>query len=274
MLEITSPAMARVVRSSGAAVAVVALLTATRAVATAPEGRSISAGVDVGFRSARDDLIVPVASSGPALGFGGRFLGAVGPGLLDTSIRFEVAALFDRSWHPAASVFHALRIAYLPMAVSRPDRWSLAVGPGLVWETDVLWLRSWDDAHAYWLGRRYLALSARAWRPLAPTRRLELMAELNVLGFESRPPAYRYQNEDALTQVGFYFVDVNRGATFGSVLDWQALRLEADLSRTLAPGARKRGSSLGLEARVAHTDAPAQAFVFELNVRYAYAWDL
>jgi hypothetical protein len=29
-----------------------------------------------------------------------------------------------------------------------------------------------------------------------------------------------------------------------------------------------------VEARLAHTDAPAPAFVFELNVRYAYAWDL
>jgi len=247
---------------------------ATRAVATTTEGRTLSAGVDVGFRSARDDLIVPLASSGPSLGFGERFVGAVGPGLLDTGVRFELGALFDRAGHPAASIFHALRLAYLPIAVSRPSGWSLALGPALVWETDVLWLRSWDDAHAYWLGRRYLGFSARAFRPLVPSWRVELLAELNLLGFESRPPAYRYKNEDALTQVAFYFADVNRAASFGSVMDWQAFRLEADVCRTLAPGSRKRGKSLGIEARLAHTDAPAQAFVFELNLRYAYVWDL
>jgi len=261
-------------RSRGACAAVLAFWSATRAVAATPEGRSLSAGVDVGVRTARDDLIVPLASTGPALGVNARFVGAVGPGLLDTGVRFQLAALFDRSDHAAASIFHAFRLAYLPVVVNRPDRWSLALGPALVWETDVLWLHAWDDAHAYWLGRRYLGLSARAWRPRSATWRLELTAELNVLGFESRPPAYRYKNEDALTQVSFYFAGVNRNATFGSVLDWQALRLEADLCRTLAPGARKKGHSVGLEARLAHTDAPADAFVFELNVRYAYAWDL
>jgi len=266
--------MGRVVRSSGAAIALSASLLAPCAAWATPEGRTLSAGVDVGFRSARDDLIVPLASSGPTLGLSERFLGALGPGLLDTGIRFQFGALFDRSGHPAASIFHALRLAYLPVAVSRPRAWSFALGPALVWETDVLWLRTWDDAHAYWLGRRYLGLSARAWRPLAPSWRLELMAELNLLGFEARPPAYRLQNEDALTQVAFYFADVNRAQRFGSVFDWQALRIEADVCRTLAPGSRKRGKSLGLEARLAHTDAPLAAFVFELNLRYAYAWDL
>lgn len=266
--------MGRAVRASGAWAVIFALLATPRLALAAPEGRSLSAGVDVGFRTARDDLIVPLASSGPTLGFGERFLGALGPGLLDTSIRVQLGALFDRSGHPAASIFHALRLAYLPVVMSRPSAWSLALGPALVWETDVLWFRTWDDAHAYWLGRRYLGLSARAWRPLSPSWRLELTAELNLLGLEARPPAYRYQNEDALTQVAFYFADVNRAPSLGSVFDWQALRLEADVCRTLVPASRKQGKSLGLEARFAHTDAPAAAFVFELNVRYAYAWDL
>lgn len=259
---------------SAASLAVFVLLIAPRAARATAAGRTLSAGVDVGFRSARDDLIVPLASSGPSLGFAARFLGRAGPGLLDTGIRFELAALFDRYEHPAASIFHALRLAYLPIIVSRPRDWSVALGPALVWETDILWLRSWDDAHAYWLGRRYLGASARAFRPLAPSWRLELSAELNLLGFESRPPAYRYQNQDALTQGSFYFAGVNRAATFGSVLDWQALRLEADVCRTLAAGSRKQGKSFGIEARLAHTNAPASAFVFELNLRYVYAWDL
>ena len=74
--------------------------------------------------------------------------------------------------------------------------------------------------------------------------------------------------------MAFYFAGVNRAASFGSVFDWQALRLEADVCRTLAPGSRKRGKSLGVEMRLAHTDAPLAAFLFELNLRYAYAWDL
>src|SRR6185312_5072788 len=128
--------MGRRFQARAACAAVLAFWSATRAVAATPEGRSLSAGVDVGVRTARDDLIVPLASTGPALGFGARFVGAVGPGLLDTGVRFQLAALFDRSDHPAASIFHAFRLAYLPVVVNRPGRWSLALGPALVWETD------------------------------------------------------------------------------------------------------------------------------------------
>jgi hypothetical protein len=253
----------------------VALATAT-ASAGSPSSHALSVGVDLGYRSARDDLIVPLASSGPSLGFGARFIGKAGPGLLDTGIRFEFGALFDRYAHPAAGVMHALRLGYLPIAArpTAPSDWSLALGPVLVWETDVLWLRNWDDAHAYWMGRRYLGLAVRSWRALGGAWRLDLSGEINLIGFESRPPAYRLQNEDPLTQVAFYFEGVNRDATFGSLFDWQALRLEADLSRTLGPRGRLAGKSLGLEARFAHTASPAQAFVFELNFRYAYVWDL
>jgi hypothetical protein len=259
---------------AGSSVALSVALAAPLASAATPPSRALSVGVDLGFRSARDDLIVPLASSGPSLGFGGRFVGKAGPGLVDAGIRFELAALFDRYTHPAAGVMHALRLGYLPIARTAPSDWSLAVGPVLVWETDMLWLRNWDDAHVYWMGRRYLGLAARTWRPLWPTWRLDLSGEINVIGFESRPPAYRLQNEDALTQVAFYFEGVNRDAKFGSVFDWQALRLEADLSRTLAPGGKLGGKSLGVEMRLAHTASPAQAFVLELNFRYAYVWDM
>lgn len=183
-------------------------LAASPARADTPPSRALSVGVDLGFRAARDDLIVPLASSGPTLGFGVRFLGKAGPGLVDSGVRFELGPLFDRYTHPAAGLFHALRLGYLPLVRTRPSDWSLALGPLLVWETDVLWLRAWDDAHAYWMGRRYLGFALRAWRPLWPTWRLDLSGEFSLLGFESRPAAYRVQNEDPLTQVAFYFEGV------------------------------------------------------------------
>ncbi|HYQ46586.1 MAG TPA: hypothetical protein VER11_31675 [Polyangiaceae bacterium] len=266
--------MRRCRQRAGVLLACSGVLSAAPAIADTTNSRALSVGVDLGFRAARDDLIVPLASSGPTLGFGGRFLGKAGPGLVDTGIRFEFGALFDRYNHPAAGVLHALRLGYLPLARTRPSDWSLALGPLLVWETDVLWLRSWDDAHAYWIGRRYLGLAVRLFRPLWPTWRLDVSAEINLLGFEARPPGYRLQNQDALTQVAFYFADVNRDAKFGSVFDWQALRLEADLSRTLGPRGKLGGNSFGVETRLAHSASPASAFVFELNLRYAYAWNM
>ncbi len=255
-------------------VTAVALGGAPAAPAPAPRG-AFSVGADVGVRAARDDLIVPLASTGPVVGFAAHFLVASGPGLLDSGLRFGVAALFDRDGRPAAGLYHALRLGYLPYVHRAPDRWSLAVGPLVAWETDVLWLAKWDDAHAYWIGRRWLGIAARAWRPLGRTMRVDVTAETSLLGFEARPPAYRYNNEDALDQPVFYFADVNRDARFGTLLDWQAVRVEADLG--WVPGSRKRavvptGWSIGVEQRVAHASSPASAFILQTTARLAYAW--
>src|SRR3954471_5408389 len=116
-------------RGAGVLIALGALFGALPAAADTPPSRALSVGVDFGFRAARDDLIVPLASSGPTLGFGGRFIGKAGPGLVDTGLRFELAALFDRYTHPAAGVLHALRLGYLPLVRTMPSDWSLALGP-------------------------------------------------------------------------------------------------------------------------------------------------
>lgn len=245
--------------------------------ASAPRA-AFSVGLDVGVRAARDDLIVPLASTGPAVGLSAHFLVESGPGLLDSGLRLGMAALFDRDGRPAAGLFHALRLGYLPVVRRSRASWSLAVGPLVAWETDVLWLAKWDDAHAYWMGRRWLGVAARAWRPLSDRMRLDVTAETSLFGFESRPPAYRYNNKDALDQPVFYFADVNRDARFGTFLDWQALRLEADLA--FIPQARARrarvpsGWSIGVEERIAHAGSPASAFILETTLRAAYAWGI
>jgi hypothetical protein len=252
----------------------VAMLSSRAAAAEPAPRRAFSASVDLGVRAARDDLIVPLASTGPSLGGAAQFLTESGPGLLDTEVRLRFAVLFDREGRPAAGLSHAMHLGYLPIWVRAPARWSVAAGPLLAWETDVLWLARWDDAHAYWMGRRFLALAVRGWRRLASSWRLDLIGELNLAGFESRPPAYRYNVQDGITRVDYYFASVNRNAELGSLFDWQTLRLEARVSRAPEGGTVPVGRQLGVELRFLRAERPRMAFQLELNLRFAYGWEL
>jgi hypothetical protein len=237
-----------------------------------PLQHSLSVGTLVGVRSVRDDLLVPLASTGPVLSIEGRFLGTFHGSIVDTELRGGFAAVFDRDLRPAVALGHRIRMAYLPLIVDSPDRWSLAVGPTLVWETDVAWFSKWDDAHGYWMGRRWAGVSARAWRRLSPRWRLDLTGDCSLLGFESRPPAYRSNKEDALTHVSYYFADVNRHARFGWLGDWQAVRLRVEAHRPSSRAKVPVGWGYGVEARIAHTDAPTNAWVLESSLWISYAW--
>ncbi|HSO38847.1 MAG TPA: hypothetical protein VLT33_40230, partial [Labilithrix sp.] len=235
---------------------------------TAVAQQALALGTALGVRAVREDSIVPRASTGPSLHVLGRFLGTYRSVVVDAGLRFGFAALFDRDGHPAAAISHGLRLAALPIVKSDADRWSLAVGPTLVWSTDAVWFAKWDDAHAYWLGRRWLGPGARAWRSLSSGWRMDLSGELSLVGLESRPPAYRTNKQDALTHLSYYFADVNRSAEAGWLLDWQAVRVALDLHRsrgdrgTTVPS----GFGLGVEARFDHTERPAAAYLFETTL--------
>jgi hypothetical protein len=253
--------------------AVAALPETARADDPVPR-HTLSVGLDLGVRSARDDILVPRASTGPSVGFAGRFLGTVGSGIVDSGIRFGLGILLDRDGRPAVSLSDALRLGYLHIVRRSTDAWSVAVGPLLAWETDVNWFAKWDDSHAYWLGRRWLGAGARAWRRVSPAWRVDAAGELNLVGVEARPPAYRANKQDAFTHLSYYIATANSDAELGSILDWQALRIEVDLSRTRSPAPVAAGWSLGVEVRFAHTERPAMSFVVESNLRLAYAWSV
>ena len=235
---------------------------------------SIAVGVLVGARSARDDILVPIASTGPELALQASFLGSLHRSIVATELRAGMGALFDRDLRPAAALDYRISAGYLRVVVDAPDRWSAAVGPVLVWSSDVAWFAKWDDAHAYWMGRRWAGVSARAWRRLSLRWRLDLAAECSLLGAESRPPAYRANKEDALTRPVFYLADVNRDARFAWLGTSQDVRITLDAHRFRSWGRVPSGWGFGVEARVAHTDRPTMAFVLETSFRIAHAWEV
>ena len=235
-------------------------------------GHSLILGSLLGVRSVRDDTLVPLASTGPALTLSARFVGTAGPGMVDAEFRFGGGVVFDRETRPGVVFAHGMRLAYLPIVHASAESWSIAVGPVVAWDTDIFWLAKWDDAHAYWLGRRWLGPSLRAWRLLSPSTRLDVSAETSLLGFESRPPAYRHNKQDATTHFDFYFADVNRDAAFGSLADFQAVRVAVDVHRFERAATVPNGWGLGVEARVAHSRRPEDAFVIETSIRLERAW--
>ncbi len=233
----------------------------------------VEAGGGAGLRVARDDILVPRASTGPALDVKGRFLGLYRGVLFDTGLHLGFGALFDRDGHPAAAVSHAFHVAGLPIVRGADGKgWSVAAGPVLRWSTDVLWLAKWDDAHGYWMGRRWLGASVRAWRSLSPSWRLDVTGDLSLVGFESRPPGYRANKQEGLTHVSYYFVDVNRSPELGALWTWQSMRVSFELHRSSST--LPLGLGLGVDMRFDHTDRPASAYLFETMFRLSRAWEV
>jgi hypothetical protein len=239
-----------------------------------PPSHVVAAGLNVGMHTFRDDILVPRASTGPGVALSGRFLGTFRESIVDTGLRVGFATVFDRDARIGFALWHDLRVGWLPVVHASRTGWSFAVGPLLAWETDVAQLPKWDDAHAYWLARRWIGPSARAWRLVSRDWRVDVSAESSLCGFESRPAGYRYNKQDALTHPDFYFAGVNRDAQLGWLYYWQAARVSVDVSRARVWGLVPHGWSFGVETRLAHTSQPATAFVLETSARLAYAWGL
>lgn len=253
----------------------VAVLFAIPSIARAEEAtRSLIVGTKIGVRAARDDTLVPIASTGPTLDFYGRFLGSLGHSLVDTELRLGAGVLFDRDRRPALAFSHGMHVAVLPIVHRDAEAWTFAVGPLLAWETDIFFFAKWDDAHGYWMGRRFLGASARAFRSVSPRLRLDIAGELSLVGLESRPPERRLNKQDAMTHPSYFFADVNRDAELGWLADFQAFRLDIDLHRVDRKGMVPSGFGIGLGTRVAHSSRPASAFLIETTIRLEHAWSV
>jgi hypothetical protein len=224
--------------------------------------------LDLAFRSVRDDLLVPWAFSGPEFALVPRYLGTLGPGLLDTQLRFGAAPVFNRFGHNGFALTYGLRAGYFFVVDERSTGW--AVGPALGWDYEMFYLSSWDDAHGYWLGTRWLGPGLRTWTRLSSGYRLAFSADLSLLGFESRPPSYRYNKQDAMTHPGWYLSEPLKRAEFGWLPDFQVLRLAAEIHRAgfRAPS----GWGLGTELTFTHAAEPASAWDFQLGVQLSHAW--
>ena len=244
-----------------AALVLVCCAFAARAEGDAP--RRV-AGVFVGITgdAARDDLLVPLTFIGAGVRVGGFFRGEVGPGLLVAHAAFGFAPLFDRFGHLAATIDSTLDAAWLLPLSAR-----FTLGPMVAWETHLNYLYRWDDAHGYWLGSQWLGVAARFTTRVNADWRIELSGSLALLGFEGRPPEYRFIKQEGVDRVGYWFSAPLQSERFVTPATLQAARVELALHRST-------GWSFGIDAGLSRTPVPAPSFNLSAALYVARAWGM
>ena len=269
-------------RRSGSAIAILTLAACLELLAPQstnasiegpPEPRnSIGAGFGVRGDAVREDLVVPLTFSGP----GGRLLlgyrGWLGPGLLTARLDSGFAVLFNRYGHIAATLDYSAEVAWTA-CFRRGMGWHLSLGPVLALDSRVNYLYAWDDAHGYWLGSQWLGPALRHARRISDHWRLESSASLAVLGFEGRPPSYRYNKQDALIHVDYYFIQPQRSERFVTLADLQVLRIDAAVRHAAYSSSEVgQGWAFGIDIRFTRTDIVATNINLSACLYAARSW--
>lgn len=261
-------------RARGARLASVAgllglALNAQQAQAQPP--RNLYLGLDLAFQAVRDDTLVPLAFSGPRAAVVPRFLGQVGPGLLTAEARMGLGYALDREHAEALTLGWRLGASYLLPV--HDASWHVALGPALGWENETFLLADWDDAHAYWIGARWLGPGVRGWRAVGAGWRLDLAGEAALIGLRSRPPAHRPHKQETSYDLLPYITSPSRDPQFGWIGDFQLLRASLELVRSAAEGV-PAGWGFGAELGLLRASEPAPAFSFSASLRMFHAFNL
>jgi hypothetical protein len=235
---------------------------------------AVSVGAGLRAEAIREDLVVPLGFAGPGLRLASGYDGWLGPGLVRARADLGFSFLWNRWGHLAGSLDPSLELSWTAR-VFWGTRFSLALGPVVVVDSRVNYLYAWDDAHAYWLGAEWVGPQARLAFPLGAAWQVEGTASLALVGLAGRPPARRFNKQDALNHVGFFFRRPLEDQGFVSPWELQALRLELAAHRSPYRGPAVLGGwAFGAELRVARVDFPALNLNLSLclHARRAFAW--
>jgi|GEM_PF-3412204 len=243
-------------------------------VARPEAGHTLILGAGLRGDAVREDLIVPLTFSGPGLRLLLAYRGRLGPGLLAVSGDVGMSMLWNRYGHPGATLDHNVDAAWTGR-VLRGMSWHLEMGPQIALDSRFNYLFSWDDAHGYWLGSQWLGPAFRWEGRLTDRWRLESRASFAVLGFEGRPPVYRYHKQETRADPTYFFTQPNSSEKFVTLTDLQVVRLDVAVRRAAYTNTGVgRGWSFGLDARLARTGFPATNINLGACLYAARAWGL
>jgi hypothetical protein len=242
----------------------------------APAATRHALGGSIGLRGdvVRDDLLVPLAFAGPGLQFLASYRGWVGPGVLNARADLGAAVVFNRFGHPGLTISYGA-LADWTLTVLRANTWHISLGPALALDSRMSLLMSWDDAHGYWLGSQWLGPAARFMGQVSSAWRLEASAAMAFVGFEGRPPSYRYKKQELRPGVGYLFTQPERSEKVVMLDELQVFRLELAMRRAAYNRFDVgRGWAFGLDFRLASTTVPATNINLSMCLFAGRSWGL
>jgi hypothetical protein len=240
----------------------------------APPRHAVAASAGMRGDSVREDLVVPLTFSGPGVRFSAGYRGELGPGLLAANGEMGMAFLWNRFGDQAVAIDHDVDVAWtVPVRRTGTSHW--AVGPMIALDGRFNYLFSWDDAHAYWLAAQWLGPAARYGRRLGERWRLEARASLALVGWEGRPPTYRYRKQETRPSVTYPFTQPYGAESFVTPADLQLVRLDVAVRHSPYTGSDVgRGWSFGLDTRFARTGIPVTNINLSVCIYAARAWGM
>lgn len=248
--------------------AILALLLLSSGVHAA---HSLGARADLGLSSLRDDLLVPLAFTGPAIRLGLDYGMTLDRHSLEADLSLSFAATRNRFDQQGWEIAHDYGAGYAYCLQCQPQReWWLGVT--LRQQTDLAFFQTWDDAHGYWLASWALSPTLRHDRALWSSGFLETRAEVGLFGLYSRPPTYRYNKQDDLTLPHYHFDRSFASPHWFTPLDVQLLRLGALLRFRSAEDAHGTGPAIGAEVRFARASEPAAFASLYTGLRLGWGW--
>jgi len=251
------------------------LLTTAVSASSAPGDHTqfrLVAGLALGSHSVRDDVLVPLASTGPTLTARTGFAVSRGPHLASLSFDGGLGVLFDTYDHRAWHVSHSFALAYLRWLTEKASpRWSVGASGRLT--TDNSYFEDWDDAHGYWLATLMIGPAASYVRRVRADTWWETTADIGLVGIASRPPDRRLNKQDPLNYPLTYLFDrIGDDPEFSSVLDTQRLELESMVRFRSDAAPLGSGWGVGGVLRFAHTRRPEPYALWSFLLSGTYGW--
>jgi hypothetical protein len=207
---------------------VVIVLLISGSILTIKAKPTIGYMVSIDRPAIRDGLLVPLSFSGAGLGLGidSRLQGEFWAG--GASFNMVMGYVWNRYDHggviwPIDFKIYAARQIY---SIAEKGCFEIRI-PVTLSQRDY-YIFSWDDAHLYWLTAHWSGIGLGYHVPISTMWKLSAFVQTPLFSFVARPPDYRYNKQDALKRISFYFSKTQEGLTF--TLPDQFRGIDADLT--------------------------------------------
>jgi hypothetical protein len=227
-------------------------------------GFQFNSGID----SYREDLLVPLGFHGPAISLGGNYTHRTQTNSIDFRLKFNMGYMKNRYSHEAVRLALEIRPSWIKKLADHQKYGEFWAGFSIPMQINDLFIFSWDDAHLYWLTAYSLALATEWQKKISQKYNAVARMEIPIVGWVSRPPTYRYNKQDALNHLGFYFSEPNKSLHFETLDDYRALFIQLLFKREM----RRSLLNLGLEFQYNYCRNPQKIWGLNTSILLSYQW--
>ena len=155
-------------------------------------------GIAVGLahNQVRDYLLAPLRWDGIGPVLDVSYIYAPNASRHTVELRIPFAFMSNRYGHQAKALGINIEYGFLRTITGSDPRNALQAGGALNWSLDYQYYDSWDDSHFYWLNG-YSVGPAIRWTGIVGQNQLAVGFNLPLLALVSRPPGFRYQDQES-----------------------------------------------------------------------------